>query len=301
MARDFATAPDSALLLSPDNRSRHELDAATRAQLRQTGKLTEASFNASVLLPRQDVTGADRQRAASYRPGDTVWYRAGSREKKIAAKSYTQVVSVDTENNLLTVRKQNGVYQTYDPARLQGVSVYQSAERSFSVGDRIQFLQKWDAKGVNTRDRATITRLDRHGNISVRTEDGGKTIRWNLSQNKHIDYAYAMTSHSAQAATVDRALLHIDTGDPRLRAALDQTTFSVSLSRARYDAHVYTDSIENLARTLSHKNENTQALSPEQVSEYRQSIPTPERSQERTLRPELQRERSPSQGLELAL
>jgi hypothetical protein len=75
----------------------------------------------------------------------------------------------------------------------------------------------------------------------------------------------------------------------------------VSLSRARYDAHVYTDSIENLARTLSRKNENTQALSPEQVSEYRQSIPTPEQRQERTLRPELQRERSPTQGLELAL
>ena len=202
MARDFAAAPDSALLLSPDNQSRHDLNAATRAQLRHTGKLTEASFDASILLPRQDVTGADRQRAASYRPGDTVWYRKGSSEKGIAAKSYTRVVAVDPENNLLTVRKQNGGYRTYDPSRLHGVSVYQSAERSFSVGDRIQFLQKWDAKGVNTRDRATITDLDRHGNITVRTEETGQTIRWNLSQNRHIDYAYAMTSYSAQAATV---------------------------------------------------------------------------------------------------
>jgi len=42
-------------------------------------------------------------------------------------------------NNLLTVVRANGSEQTYDPRRQQGVSVYRTEEKAFSVGDRIQF------------------------------------------------------------------------------------------------------------------------------------------------------------------
>ena len=43
------------------------------------------------------------------------------------------------QENLLTVVRGNGEQATYDPRRQMGVSVYRTEEKSFSIGDRIQF------------------------------------------------------------------------------------------------------------------------------------------------------------------
>jgi ATP-dependent exoDNAse (exonuclease V) alpha subunit len=93
-------------------------------------------------------------------------------------------------------------------------------------------------------------------------------VAWNLNQNKHVDYAYAMTSHSSQGATVDRALIHIDTGDSRVRTLVDETLAYVATSRPRYDAQIFTDDADQLAAALSRRHENATALSPEQITAY---------------------------------
>jgi conjugative relaxase-like TrwC/TraI family protein len=282
MARDFTATHASTLALTPDNLAKQDLSAATRTELRKTGQMHGESHEHRILLTRQEVTGADRKLAASYNPGDVIRYQKGSREKGIKAKSYAEVIASDAERNLITIR-QGSQYQQYDPAKLKGVSVYQPATREFAVGDRIQFLQKWDDKGVSTRDLGTISHLDKYGNIRVTLDESNRTVSWNINDYRHIDYGYSMTSYSSQSATVDRSLIHIDTGDPRLRAAVDQTMFRVALSRPRYDAHIYTDSIADLEKTLSRTTENTQALSPQQVSEYRQQTQQPTAYTERAV------------------
>ncbi|MDQ2841453.1 MAG: AAA family ATPase, partial [Acidobacteriota bacterium] len=272
MASHFTAAQGSTMLISPDNLSRQHLNAATRAELLKAGRLKRESHDNQILITRQDLTGADRARAGSYRPGDTIWYRKGSKVIGIEGKSYAQVVNVDAERNRLIVR-QGHCYHSYDPSRLSGVSVYETARRSFAVGDRVQFLQKWDASGISTRDLGTITSLDKDGNIRVKVDDSERTISWNLKDHKHLDFAYAMTSYSSQGATVDQSLIHIDTSDPRLRAAIDQTMLGVALSRARWDAHIYTDNIDNLLQAVSQTTEKTEALSPAQLHQYRQQQP----------------------------
>jgi ATP-dependent exoDNAse (exonuclease V) alpha subunit len=97
-------------------------------------------------------------------------------------------------------------------------------------------------------------------------------VAWNLNQHKHVDYAYAMTSHSSQGATVDRALIHIDTGDSRVRSLIDETLAYVATSRPRYDAQIFTDDANQLSASLSRRHENATALSPEQISAYSLSI-----------------------------
>ena len=111
----------------------------------------------------------------------------------------------------------------------------------------------------------TIQHLDAHGNIAVRLDESGRAVAWNLNQNKHLDYAYAMTSHSSQGATVDRVLIHIDTGDTRVRTLIDETLAYVATSRPRYDAQIFTDNAEQLSTALSRSHRNTTALSPEQT------------------------------------
>jgi ATP-dependent exoDNAse (exonuclease V) alpha subunit len=41
--------------------------------------------------------------------------------------------------------------------------------------------------------------------------DSGRDAHFNVHEHPHLDYGYAVTSHSSQGATTDRALLHVDT------------------------------------------------------------------------------------------
>ncbi|HEX5422253.1 MAG TPA: MobF family relaxase, partial [Candidatus Acidoferrales bacterium] len=130
IARTYAAAPDGTLVISPDNRSRQELNAAIRAELRNAGQLADDRYQMPVLVNRQEITGADRGVAASYRVGDAVRYLRGSQALGLEAKSYAVVIDADTEQNRITVRKSDGQFVTYDPARLRGVTLYEPQMRA---------------------------------------------------------------------------------------------------------------------------------------------------------------------------
>jgi len=130
--------------------------------------------------------------------------------------------------------------------------------------DRIQFTQPWKDQKVANRDLATITYLDATGNVRARLDDSNRSIGWNLRMHAHIDYAYSMTSHSAQGTTNDRTLAHIDTGDTKVRALIDDTLAYVAGSRPRYDFQIFTDNAAELVRSLSRHHKNEMALTPEE-------------------------------------
>src|SRR5208282_5242548 len=93
------------------------------------------------LVPRQDLTGADRTWAPRYEVGDVLRYSRASKETGIGKGEYAQVKRIDGPNNRLTVELHDGTERTYDPRRQQGVSVFREEMRSFSEGDRTRFPQ----------------------------------------------------------------------------------------------------------------------------------------------------------------
>jgi ATP-dependent exoDNAse (exonuclease V) alpha subunit len=192
-----------------------------------------------------------------------------NRQLGVTSKSYVQVIDSDTAQNRLTVRTEDGRTLIYDPQQASGISLYESKVQSFAVGDRIQLTANSTKLGVSTRDIGTITKLAAQGNLEVQL-DKGRKVRWNLADHRHIDYAYAMTSYSAQGTTVDRVLIHIDTSDYRLNQLVDKTLAYVGASRAQYDIQIFTDDRTRLEFALSRENERAKALSPEQIREYRQ-------------------------------
>src|SRR5213593_5127453 len=92
-------------------------------------KISQAEYRQTILTPRQELTGADRQWASRYEAGDVICYSKGSRAVGVAAGEYVRVVSVDRDRNLLTVRRDSGQELAYDPRRLQGVAIYREGER----------------------------------------------------------------------------------------------------------------------------------------------------------------------------
>jgi hypothetical protein len=160
---------------SPDNRSRAEINERIHAELQRSRLVSSEEHRIRTLVPRQNLTGADRTWVERYEVGDVLCYSRTSKETGIEKGEYAQVKSIDAPNNRLTVERQDGKDQTYDPRRQQGVSVFREEMRSFSVGDRIQFTAPANELKVANRELGTVKRIDEDGRLRLKM-DGGRTV-----------------------------------------------------------------------------------------------------------------------------
>ena len=203
------------------------------------------------------MTGPERTFANSYRPNeDIIRYNSASDKFKVKAGDYARVIDTDHATNRITVRFLDGRELAYNPTRLSGVSVYYEAERTFAEGDRLQIRAPFRDKRIANGELGTITKIEPD---QVRLAmDSGREISVDLRRFRHLDYGYAVTSYSAQGLTFDRVLVNADT-QQSARLLNDRTAY-VAISRARYDALIYTNSTHNLSDALSREIEKQTAL-----------------------------------------
>jgi conjugative relaxase-like TrwC/TraI family protein len=269
IAQEYLKAPESTLVVSPDNRSRAAINGLVHEELRQAGALTGPDHAVTVHVTRQDISGADRKWAARYEVGNVLRYRQGSVTLRLDQGEYVTVKKVDTDANQITVTRKDATDITYDPARLCGVSVYRSEQRSFATGDRIQFTTPFADHKVANRELGTITAFTKTGDLTIAL-DSGRTVTFNPRDYAHLDHGYAVTSHSSQGLTTDRVLVNIDASSTNPNLVNNRLAY-VAISRGRYDAHVYTNNASTLEYCLSRDVSKTSALAPpEQTQEYAQ-------------------------------
>ena len=258
IARDYASQPANTLVVSPDNRSRQQINQAIRTELQTSGAVSTDSHRFQIFTQRSDLTGADRKWAVQYQPGDVLHYTKGSKEAGIDKDSYATVVRINKDDNQLTVRRSDGQLTTYDPKRLNGISAYREIEREFAVGDRIQFTGIDRKLDIANRDLATITRID-GSQVAVKMDgDKGREFTVDLARMRHIDHGYAVTSHSSQGLTSQRVIVNMDTAT---NSELLNPRFAyVSISRASQDARIYTNDAAQLGERLSSNVSKTSAI-----------------------------------------
>jgi conjugative relaxase-like TrwC/TraI family protein len=260
IAREYAKQPEGTLVVSPDNQSRVAINQIIHREMQTRGQVDHSEHPMRVLIARQEITGADRQWAEQYDPGDVVRYTKGSKTHGIEAGEYTRVERVNAKENLLTVKREGGEKVSYDPRRLQGVTLYRETERAFSQGDRVQFTAPNREQHVANREMGTIEKIDASGNLQLRL-DSGRAVAFNVKENPHLDYGYAMTSHSSQGQTADRVLVHVDTEQAGEKLVNRRLAY-VAVSRGRYDAQLYTNDKTHLSETLSRDVSHQSATEP---------------------------------------
>jgi ATP-dependent exoDNAse (exonuclease V) alpha subunit len=255
IAHEYVKQPEGTLVVSPDNQSRMEINQTIHYAMQDAGKMPYREHEMTVLVARREITGADRQWAAQYEPGDVVRYTKGSKAHGIEAGEYASVEHANEKENLVTVKRENGEQVSYDPRRLHGVTLYRETERGFSQGDRVQFTAPNRERHIANRELGTIEKIDESGNLQLRL-DSGRNVAFNIKENRHLDYGYAVTSHSSQGQTADRVLIHVDTEQAGEKLVNRRLAY-VAVSRGRYDAQVYTNDkgqlAEQLGRDVSHR------------------------------------------------
>jgi conjugative relaxase-like TrwC/TraI family protein len=261
IAKEYAKSPENTLVVSPDNHSRAEINERIHAELQRRGVVSGDEHSIRTLVPRQDLTGADRTWAERYEVGDVLRYSRSSKETGIGKGEYAQVKSIDAPNNRLTVALQNGTERTYDPRRQRGVSIFREEMRNFSVGDRIQFTAPANELKLANRELGSIESIGPEGRMSLKM-DGGRAVELDPRTHPHLDHGYAVTSHSSQGQTADRVLIHVDT-ELGAKDLLNSRMAYVSVSRGAHDAQLFTNDREKLPAALGHDVSQQSAHAPE--------------------------------------
>jgi len=273
IAKEYAKSPESTLVVSPDNRSRVEINERIRAEMQERGVVSRDEHRIEALVPRQDLTGPERTWAARYEFNDVVRYARASKETGIKRGEYARVRSVDADKNLLTVVRADGSELIYDPRRQRGVSVYREEPRSFAVGDRIQFTAPANDLKIANRELGTVEAIE-DGQMRLKM-NGGRDVQLDPREHPHLDHGYALTSHSSQGQTAERVLIHVDT-DLAGKDLLNSRMAYVAVSRGAEDAQLYTNDREKLSEALGHDVSHESAHTPAMTSEHAIMPPQPE-------------------------
>ncbi len=274
IAKEYAKSPEGTLVVSPDNRSRVEINERIRAEMQERGSVSKDEHRIEALVPRQDLTGPERTWAARYEFNDVVRYARASKETGMERGGYARVKSVDAEKNLLTVVRADGSQLTYDPRRQQGVSVYREEPRSFAVGDRIQFTAPANDLKIANRELGTVEAIGQDGQMRLKL-DGGRDVQLDPREHPHLDHGYAVTSHSSQGQTAERVLIHVDT-ELAAKDLLNSRMAYVAVSRGAEDAQLYTNDRAKLPEALGHDVSQESAHVPTMKPEQSVKPPQPE-------------------------
>ena len=204
-------------------------------------------------LARKDSTQAERRYAPSYRIGEYVqpekdYVRSGLRRGELY-----RVAEIETQNRLVLERG-DGSRLEIDPARHAHLSVYEKAGTELAAGDWARITRNDPALDVSNGDRVRIIEAGQ-GSIKVENERG-RQIELDARKPLHLEHAYATTVHSAQGLTTDRMMVDLDTRS----LTTGKDLYYVAISRARYEATIYTNSRAELPAAISREAVKSAAL-----------------------------------------
>jgi Ti-type conjugative transfer relaxase TraA len=171
---------------------------------------------------------------------------------KTLIDDWQQYISKDRDNikqALILAATKADVYQLNQAARKAqrdqlGNESITVNNREFRENDRLLFTRNNKNLDVKNGDMATVTAIS-DNQITVRTDDD-RIITIDTESYDHLDYGYAVTTHKAQGATVQKAFV--------LASEMSGREWSyVAASRAKEETIIYADNetLNDLEITMS--------------------------------------------------
>jgi ATP-dependent exoDNAse (exonuclease V) alpha subunit len=104
----------------------------------------------------------------------------------------------------------------------------------------------------------TIQSIGADGRLNLKMDDG-RPVKFDPDRQLHLDYGYAVTSHSSQGQTADRVLIHVDT-ELGAKDLLNSRMAYVAVSRGAHDAQIFTNDAAKLGHQLSRDESHAPAI-----------------------------------------
>jgi len=236
-----------ALVVCPTHAEGDRIEAEIRRRLREKGLLgsDERTFE---VLHNGGLTEAERGDFIHYAQGDVLVYHQNAKGRKRGDR-----LEVKADHSLPL--HDAGKFQVFHRRRLR-----------LAAGDTVRITRNGmsaDGHRLNNGALYGVAGFDDAGNIKL---DNGWTIDkgWGF-----IDQGHVVTSHASQGKTLKHKVLVVQSAESYPASSPEQ--FYVSVSRARQQAVIYTDSKQELLEAVSKSDERlsaTELLKPEPGSSY---------------------------------
>ena len=249
------------LVVSPTHFEGERITQAIRNGLRKAQLLGQEEHH-FLALENANLTQAERTDAVNYVAGDVLVFHQN-------AKGYTKGDRIVVGRDKLPADQ---------AARFQ---VFHPTEIAFAPGDMLRVTQNGKTADnrhrLNNGDLYRIQRFDQAGNIVL--ENGWKVAK----DYGHLTYGYCVTSHASQGKSVDRVLIG-QSADSFPASSREQ--FYVSVSRARKEATIYTDSQDELLKAVQRSDDRLTATELLSGNDWRERGETIQRHELLAVRPQ---------------
>jgi conjugative transfer relaxase protein TraI len=169
---------------------------------------------------------------------------------------YWTVAEVDTQDAVVTLRNADGESVLISPQQntAQDISLFTPRDLMISQGDRVRFTRSDTDRGYVANSLWEVAGFTDEGAIRFRQGDQEKIVDPQaMTEDRHIDLAYALTVYGVQGASERFAIALTGTEGGRKRMASLESTY-VTLSRAKEHVQVYTDDLAGWSADARHSN-----------------------------------------------
>jgi ATP-dependent exoDNAse (exonuclease V) alpha subunit len=242
----------SSLIVAPTHAECRAIACVVRDRQKKDGFLNGKEHTIR-RFAKLNFTESQRRDAINYNPGQVVefhrrasgGFKSGERWEVARSSSEGVVIVKDGQAKLLPL------------VHAKSFNIYAQADVNLAVGDSVRITKNFrvDANRFRNNELCTVTAIDRD-RITV---GDGRVIK--RSGPLHLDQGIVVTSHASQGKTVDQVIVSVPVA---AFSQANEAQFYVSMSRARYSMHLYTDSKAALKEAVMRPSER---LSPFELLE----------------------------------
>ncbi|EOD6897604.1 conjugative transfer relaxase/helicase TraI [Salmonella enterica] len=231
-------AQQQTLIMAELNADRHAINEAIHAARHEKGDTGAEERTFTVLEPLRVPDNA-------LRAAETFAEYIGA--VAMMNERYWTVAEVDTQDAVVTLRNADGESVLLSPQQntAQDISLFTPRDLTISQGDRVRFTRSDTDRGYVANSLWEVAGFTDEGAIRFRQGDQEKIVDPQaMTEDRHIDLAYALTVYGVQGASERFAIALTGTEGGRKRMASLESTY-VTLSRAKEHVQVYTDNLED--------------------------------------------------------
>lgn len=240
-------AQQQTLIVAELNADRHAINDAIHAARHEKGDTGAEERTFTVLEPLRVPDNA-------LRAAETFADYTGA--VAMMNERYWTVAEVDTQDAVVTLRNADGESVLISPQQntAQDISLFTPRDLTISQGDRVRFTRSDTDRGYVANSLWEVAGFTDEGAIRFRQGDQEKIVDPQaMTEDRHIDLAYALTVYGVQGASERFAIALTGTEGGRKRMASLESTY-VTLSRAKEHVQVYTDDLAGWSADARHSN-----------------------------------------------
>ncbi|CAD6024506.1 conjugative transfer relaxase/helicase TraI [Escherichia coli] len=231
-------AQQQTLIMAELNADRHAINEAIHVARHEKGDTGAEERTFTVLEPLRVPDNA-------LRAAETFAEYTGS--VAMMNERYWMVADVNPQDGVVTLRNTDGESVLISPQQniAQDISLFTHRELTLSQGDRVRFTRSDTDRGYVANSLWEVAGFTQEGAIRFRQGEQEKIVDpQSMTEDRHIDLAYALTVYGVQGASERFAIALTGTEGGRKRMASLESTY-VTLSRAKEHVQVYTDNLED--------------------------------------------------------